>query len=94
MLLVDSTSRNTGSGGKPSSVAAAPTAVYLEFQHKLEKYLRGSQPTTEDACHWIQVCFTLAFCIFILRILTNKSLLVCISRNNVWLKATRLLFVP
>jgi len=43
VLLGDSTSRS-----------AASNSVYLEFQHKLEKYLRSSQPTAEDACRWIQ----------------------------------------
>ena len=35
--------------------ASASTSVYIDFQHKLEKYLRGSQLSIEDVCQWIKV---------------------------------------
>jgi len=34
--------------------ASASTSVYIDFQHKLEKYLRGSQLSIEDVCQWIK----------------------------------------
>jgi hypothetical protein len=53
---VDSTSRIAVSGGKSNcGNASAPTSVYIDFQHKLEKYLRGSQLSVEEVCLWIKV---------------------------------------
>ena len=35
-------------------------SVYLDFQYKLEKYLRDSQPSKEDVYTWITVSLFLS----------------------------------
>ena len=46
---------STGGGTGQDSRANRYQLLYIDFQYKLEKYLRGSQLSIEDVCQWIKV---------------------------------------